>query len=118
MRRIRFRLSISERSLEIIENSANQSCLSVGSVWEIAIKVSIGMLKLSHPVSTAIPQMLLSSGTSLLPIELAHVSLVETLPLHHRDPFDRLLIAQTTIEQMSIVSVDSVFDEYTITRIW
>jgi PIN domain nuclease of toxin-antitoxin system len=110
------RLSISARSA--IENPDNQSLLSVCSLWEIAIKSSLGKLTLAQPLETLIPQQLAMNGIALLNINLQHTAIVSTLPFHHRDPFDRLLIAQAQAENIPIVSSNTNFDLYDITRLW
>jgi PIN domain nuclease of toxin-antitoxin system len=92
--------------------------LSVASLWEIAIKTSLGKLTLPDTYDKFIPQQLTLNEIEILPISVAHLALVATLPFHHRDPFDRLLIAQAIVEQISIVSIDIVFDSYTVNRIW
>ncbi|TGO03587.1 twitching motility protein PilT [Candidatus Thiomargarita nelsonii] len=92
--------------------------LSLASIWEMAIKVKIG--KLNFPVSLRefISQQLPQNGIKILNIKLEHVIEVADLPLHHRDPFDRLIIAQALVENMQIVSVDEVFDDYGVQRLW
>jgi PIN domain nuclease of toxin-antitoxin system len=84
----------------------------------MANKVSLGKLTLSEPFYDLIPKQLNLNGIGLLNITIDHVSLVATLPFHHRDPFDRLLIAQAITEKMSVVSIDVAFDTYGITRLW
>src|SRR6476660_6301989 len=91
--------------------------ISVGSFWEMAIKVSIGKLTLTQPFEAFIPDQLAKNVIGVLPIILEHLVLVSTLPLYHRDPFDRLLIAQAIIEQLPIVSKDDKFDSYSIQRV-
>jgi PIN domain nuclease of toxin-antitoxin system len=109
-------LSVNARVL--IEDVANEKFLSVASLWEIAIKSSIGKLTLSAPFDVLILPQLGLNGFKLLNIEIDHAALVATLPFHHRDPFDRLLIAQAITEKMSIVSIDAAFDAYAVTRRW
>ena len=109
-------LTASARSL--IEDPANQSFLSVVSLWETAIKVSLGRLSLKSPFETLIPQQLQQNGFGLLPITIDHLTPLISLPFHHRDPFDRLLIVQATVEQMALVSRDRTFDAYGISRLW
>ncbi|HAA29945.1 MAG TPA: PIN domain nuclease [Cyanobacteria bacterium UBA8553] len=92
--------------------------LSVVSLWEIAIKTSLGKLTLPDTYDKFIPQQLTLNDIEILPISMAHLALVATLPFHHRDPFDRLLVAQAIVEKVSIVSIDVVFDSYTVNRIW
>ena len=102
----------------LIEDERNRKFISVASLWEIAIKSSIGQLRLSAPFDQLIPQQLSLNGFELLAIEITHLAAVATLPFHHRDSFDRLLIAQALAEQMPLVSSDSAFDAYTnITRL-
>src|SRR5689334_16470471 len=109
-------LSASARAL--IEDAANEKFLSVASLWEIAIKVSIGKLALSAPFDVLIPQQLSLNGFELLNIKVEHAASVAAMPHHHRDPFDRLLIAQAAFEKMSIVSADTAFDAYSAARLW
>jgi PIN domain nuclease of toxin-antitoxin system len=92
--------------------------ISAASLWEIAIKSSLGKLALSQPYETFIPQQLEHNSIEILPIVLEHISAVATLPFHHRDPFDRLLLAQAMVEQLPVVSADTVFDMYAIERLW
>ncbi|PIG90590.1 type II toxin-antitoxin system VapC family toxin [Gloeocapsopsis sp. IPPAS B-1203] len=99
-----------------IEN--NENLLSLVSVWEIAIKSSIGKLNLGLSIDDLVAQQVINNGIELLHITVTHLSVVATLPLHHRDPFDRLLIAQAIAEQMPIVGADQVFDEYGVERLW
>jgi PIN domain nuclease of toxin-antitoxin system len=103
---------------ELIEDSANQPLLSAASLWEMAIKLSLGRLQLGRPFENLIPEQMRLNGIQLLGIELEHVTPVTTLPFHHRDPFDRLLVAQAMVEQMPIVSADPAFDAYPIERLW
>lgn len=92
--------------------------LSVASLWEISIKVSIGKLDLPKSFDLFIPEQLQINEIEVLPIELQHLSIVASLPLHHRDPFDRLLISQSLVEEMSIIGTDEVFDQYGVSRSW
>ena len=109
---------LSPAAKQRIEDPANPKWVSVASCWEIAIKAGLGKLRLGEPATTFLPRELATNHFSLLRIELAHATLVETLPPHHKDPFDRLLIAQAIIEKRPLVSVDAVFDEYGVTRLW
>ena len=109
--------TLSTHARDLIEDVANEKFLSVASLWEIAIKYSLGKLTLSKPFDELIPQQLSLNGFELLNISIDHATMVATLPFHHRDPFDRLFIAQAAVEKMPIVSVDAVFDAYSITRL-
>jgi PIN domain nuclease of toxin-antitoxin system len=110
------RLSATARSL--IEDENNEKLLSVASLWEMAIKVSIGKLSLAEPFDVLVPREIKQNGFQLLGIDMAHTAVVAALPLHHRDPFDRLLIAQAKVEQVPIIGADSVFDAYLVKRLW
>jgi PIN domain nuclease of toxin-antitoxin system len=109
---------LSAPAQRLIATGANEPLLSVACVWEIAIKVSIGRLPLPEPLHTFIPEQLRVNRIEVLPIELRHTFEVARLPLHHRDPLDRLLIAQVLVEGLPIVSADTVFDHYPIQRLW
>ncbi len=109
---------LSLRAKEIIADMNNDCYFSLVSSWEIAIKCSINKMRLSLPVEKYIPQNMASNNFKQLPISFRHVSKVEILPLHHRDPFDRLLVAQAMTEQMVFISADTAFDRYEVKRIW
>ena len=102
---------------ELLE-SENDVLLSVGSLWEIAIKVSIGKLELPRPFDEFIPEQLALNDITVLPIRVADCHQIITLPFHHRDPFDRLIIAQALVEGIPSVSIDSVYDTYGVQRLW
>jgi PIN domain nuclease of toxin-antitoxin system len=102
----------------LIEDPANHKFVSVATCWEIAIKVGLRKLDLGEPAATFLPRELATNKFDLLGIELAHATFVETLPAHHKDPFDRLLIAQSVLEKMPIVSADVLFDPYGVARLW
>ncbi len=110
------RLSTTAKAL--IEDANNRKLLSVASCWEIAIKAGLRKLTLGEPSAAYIPAALSRTGIELLPISLAHATAVEALPPHHRDPFDRLLVAQSTIDAIPIVSVDLSLDPYGVSRLW
>ena len=110
------RLSATGRQL--IEESANQPLLSAASLWEMAIKLSLGRLQLGRPFEDLIPEQMRLNGIQLLGIELEHVTPMTTSPFHYRDPFNRLIVAQAMVEQMPIVSADPAFDAYPFARLW
>ncbi|AVH62710.1 MULTISPECIES: type II toxin-antitoxin system VapC family toxin [Nostoc cyanobionts] len=99
-----------------IEN--NENLLSTASVWEMAIKHSIGKLNFGLAFNEFIEQQIIRNGIELLPITIDHITVVATLPLHHRDPFDRILIAQSIVENIPLLSADKIFDAYPIRRMW
>jgi PIN domain nuclease of toxin-antitoxin system len=103
---------------KLIEDSSNEKWMSLASVWEIAIKIHIGKLSLGIPLPNYLSMQVAANGIRLLPISLPHILQTLQLPLHHRDPFDRLLVAQSLIEAMPLVSVDAVMDSYGCTRYW
>lgn len=108
---------LSERAKGLLESDADL-LLSVASLWELAIKVNIGKLTLAQPYEIFVPQQLADNEIEILPISLAHLGIVSSLPFHHRDPFDRLIISQAMIEQLPIVSIDAAFDAYSVERLW
>lgn len=110
--------SLDRHARAVIEDSRSTVFLSIASVWEMAIKVSLNKLHLTEPFQSFIPAQLIQNDITLLGITIAHALSVATLPLHHRDPFDRLLIAQSIVEQIPLVSADAIFDAYPIKRIW
>jgi PIN domain nuclease of toxin-antitoxin system len=101
----------------LLESDA-ELLLSTASLWEIAIKVSIGKLSLGEPYETFIPHQLAHNQIEVLQISVSHLATVAKLPLHQRDPFDRLIIAQATIEALPLVGGDIAFDAYGIKRTW
>lgn len=92
--------------------------VSVASVWEIAIKRSIGKMRAEVTLEEMLRRATVEQGVRLLPIEPTHVLRVESLPHHHRDPFDRLLVAQSLLTGWPLVSSDATLDAYGIERIW
>jgi PIN domain nuclease of toxin-antitoxin system len=102
----------------LIEDADNHKLISVASCWEIAIKAGLGKLDLGEPSRSFLPREIARNNFELLPISLAHATTVEELAAHHRDPFDRLLTAQAISEGLSLVSADSIFDQYGVARLW
>lgn len=102
----------------MIETVENQRLVSIVSLWEIAIKMSLGKLDMGAPFSALVPGQLIANRMEILPISVAHLHQVAQLPFHHRDPFDRLLLAQSQVEQIPILSRDATFDQYGAQRIW
>jgi PIN domain nuclease of toxin-antitoxin system len=110
------RCSTTARTL--IEDEANEKWLSPASHWEIAIKIGMGKYTLPVTFLEFVRRSVADNGFSILPIEPNHTALLTTMPHHHRDPFDRLMIAQATAEQLTVVSADKAWDAYSITRLW
>ncbi len=109
---------LSKKARHIIEDTENEKFISVASLWEMAIKYSLGKLKFSKPFELIIPQQIKVNGVDLLQIDLSHITYLSILPFHHRDPFDRLIISQSAVEKMPVVGSDTSFDNYQIQRLW
>lgn len=109
---------LSHPARDLIETEESQPFLSVARLWEIAIKISLGKLILKQPYENFIPHQLAQNGIGVLNITMEHTAVITTLPFHHRDPFDRLLVVQSKIEDMALVSADPAFDAYDIKRVW
>jgi PIN domain nuclease of toxin-antitoxin system len=103
---------------EAIANTDNENYLSMASVWEMAIKTSLGKLILEKPFESLIPEQIRASNIRLLDIKLDHAARVAALPFHHRDPFDRLIVAQALSENIPLASGDDILDKYDIQRYW
>jgi PIN domain nuclease of toxin-antitoxin system len=101
-----------------IEDPANDIEISPASYWEIAIKIALGNYTLPQPYQQFMEQQLATNQFRILPIEIRHTALLTTLPHHHKDPFDRLLVAQALCEDISIVSSDPRLDAYGVKRLW
>lgn len=91
---------------------------SLASVWEIVTKVQIGKLNLPQPAGSFVTARLAANGVRIMPILLDHVLRLESMDLHHRDPFDRMLVAQSLEENIPLVSADPVFEKYSVRVIW
>lgn len=109
---------LSSEAVGIIADRNNEILVSVASSWEIAIKYSLGKLPLPSPPEQYIPSCLHRCGFGTLHIEHVHALRSAALPMHHRDPFDRLLIAQGQIEKTSIITVDRKFASYKVKIVW
>jgi PIN domain nuclease of toxin-antitoxin system len=109
---------LSEEAIAQIADEANEVWFSVASVWEIGIKVAIGKLPLPEPIDDYISTRMIQLGARSLEITASHALQAASLPLIHKDPFDRMLIAQSQIEAMTLVSADSMFDRYDVSVIW
>jgi PIN domain nuclease of toxin-antitoxin system len=110
------RLSAAAR--EMIEDPEPQLLLSAASSWEIAIKFALGKLDLPLPPAEYVPSRMASSGVEGLPVDHSHALEVAALPDHHRDPFDRLLVAQARVEKLSILTADRQLEAYEVDLIW
>lgn len=111
------RLSKTVRDL-LAEGNRHVFHLSAVSAWEIAIKSSLGKLKLPASAAEYVPATLMRQGIRSLPVTTSHAVAVEELPFHHTDPFDRLLIAQARLEGLTILSRDQAFRKYGVDVMW
>ena len=105
---------LSPVALSALEDEANDLLLSVASVWEMQIKIQLGKLKLSLPLKELVKNQQEINDLMVSPVALTHVLALDALPFHHKDPFDRLLIAQSIAEGLTIVTADSQFSTYSV----
>ena len=109
---------LSERAREVFSNGDNDLVFSAASGWEIAIKARLGRLRVPGDLNTYLFRQLTENYMSVLPIHLSHALRVHALPEHHRDPFDRLLVAQAIVEEMPLLSADSWIARYPVEVVW
>ena len=109
---------LSATAKSLILDPSHEILISPASYWEIAIKIRIGKLTLNQPYDDFIDVCLNQYGFVILPVEPKHTTILTTLPLHHRDPFDRLIIAQAMVEDIAVISNDDAFDDYPVRRLW
>ncbi len=102
----------------LIQDDANEIFVSAASVWEITTKARLGKLPSALEVASDVPACVAGQGFKGLAISIAHAQAAGSLPGPHRDPFDRMLIAQAQSERCPILSIDQAFDDYGVTRIW
>ncbi len=105
---------LSNRVSSLLADPSNDLILSVASIWEMQIKLQLGKLNLELPLRELIETQQRTNNLQLLPIQVSHVWTLENLPIPHKDPFDRILIAQATVEQHSLLSSDAIFDAYPV----
>ena len=109
--------ALGSKAKELLESDADL-LISCVSLWEISIKISIGKLTLPEPFASFIPSQIDQNEIEILPLTLPYLDRVSSLPFHHKDPFDRLIIAQALVEQLSVATSDAKFDSYGVERIW
>ena len=105
-----------DRARELVKDSSNERFFSVASLWEIAIKVD--KLALTKPFNQLFPEQLEFNGIKILNITVDSLTKLTVLPFHHRDPFDRLIIAQALVKELTIIGKDTAFDAYGVRREW
>lgn len=110
--------SLSAPAQALISDPRNDVLISPATYWEIAIKVGIGKYQLPGPFADFMDDQIARNDLTILPITVGHAAIVASLPFYHKDPFDRLLIAQAIVENMPVLSVDAAFDPYPVTRLW
>lgn len=108
---------IPQTTLDHLKSKSNPLLVSIVSFWEMAIKVSTGKLGLAQSIE-AMEATLKQQGGRILPVTMPHLLPIQTLPFHHRDPFDRLLIAQAMTENLTLISRDPKFSSYPINTLW
>ena len=104
--------------LTLCEDTTNDLLLSVVSVWEMQVKIQLGKMTASRPLRELVAHHQQANNLHVLPVQLEHVLALDTLPLQHKDPFDRLLIAQANVEDAFLVSGDKVFASYSVKLLW
>ncbi|MEA5535397.1 type II toxin-antitoxin system VapC family toxin [Crocosphaera sp. XPORK-15E] len=110
--------NLSQTARQLIENEDNQRFVSIASLWEIAIKVSIGKLKLGVSLPDLVKQQVYDNDIELLAISPEHLDILRKLDFHHKDPFDRLIISQSIVEKMTIITKDTAFISYSVQILW
>lgn len=109
---------LSDAARDAVEDAGNELILSVVSPWEIQIKAQLGKFTLTRPLRDIIHDQVTVNGLRSLPVTFAHVLALDSLPVIHKDPFDRLLMAQSIAEGATLVSADHVFVGYPIALLW
>lgn len=106
------------RARSALEDASSDVLISAATIWEIAIKTRLGKLTLSVPYRDWMNRAIADLSATLLPITVEYADMQATLPGHHRDPFDRMLIAQAIVEKISLVANEEMFDQYGVARLW
>lgn len=109
---------LSPIAAQAFKNPANQIFLSAASVWEMQIKIKLEKMVFNNTLENIINEQQAINGIQILPVYLSHALYLENLPLHHKDPFDRLLISQAIVENMTLVTADPEFAKYQANLLW
>ncbi|MBL8821082.1 MAG: type II toxin-antitoxin system VapC family toxin [Planctomycetia bacterium] len=109
---------LSQNARQVLEDSNTDVFISPASYWEMAIKVRKGNLELLCSYDEFMKKGIVGNDFEILPVSVSHTSQLTTQPEHHRDPFDRLIIAQAIVESLPLVGNDAAFDDYGVNRIW
>jgi PIN domain nuclease of toxin-antitoxin system len=110
--------ALSGRARDLMRDAGNTLFLSAVSAWEIAIKIALGRLEISGEPSLVVPEQMAANSIEPLPVQISHALQVYSLPPHHRDPFDRMLVAQSQIEGLPIITPDARIGDYDVEVIW
>ena len=111
-------VKLSKKALDVCENSSNRLILSIVSIWEMQIKMQLGKLKLKHSLKDLVEKQQDVNGLQILSVSPNHIFMLNNLPMHHNDPFDRLLISQAIEEKLLLVSKDKKFSDYAVKLFW
>ncbi len=111
-------LNLSKTARSLIEDEGNQRFLSIASLWEMAIKVSVNKLTLQTAFTSLVMQQVYGNAIEVLEIRPEHLDVLANMPFHHKDPFDRLIIAQGIAESIAVISKDREFGKYPVTLLW
>ena len=109
---------LSATALAALEDENNRLILSDVSIWEMQIKVQLGKMKLKMPLPDLIESQKRDNDVAILPIKTEHILALDSFPFHHKDPFDRLLMAQSKVENLTIVTLDPEFLTYGVKLLW
>jgi PIN domain nuclease of toxin-antitoxin system len=109
---------LSRKARSAIGSGRNECLVSIATAWEMAIKVSLGSLRVEGALDRFLPEQIAANGFQPLPIDLKHAVRAASLPFHHRDPFDRLLVAQALEEELAVVTAHPVFAKYGVKQVW
>jgi PIN domain nuclease of toxin-antitoxin system len=109
---------LSDAALSALQDPTNDRLLSAATVWELAIKVGLGKIKLSMPYRQWMEKAISDLLLDILPVTVEYADRQALLPLHHKDPFDRLIIAQSLVDAVPVVGSDAIFDSYGVSRVW
>jgi PIN domain nuclease of toxin-antitoxin system len=109
---------LSQTVKALCSSGEHEFYLSMASPWEIQIKRQLGKLSLAMPINELVSKNTMENNIKLLPVELSHISYLEQLPQHHKDPFDRIIITQAIIEGLTVITVDHAFADYSVRVMW
>jgi len=109
---------IPDTASKIIANENNELYLSVASCWEMIIKIQLGKLKIIDRPELFFPEHMSINNIKGLPIQISHALHLYKLPMHHRDPFDRIIIAQSQVEKLPLIANDAMFKKYNVKTVW